>query len=148
MNSRESILSYVRGRRVDDSREDIRNLDSHGYWKDDQALALLDSLKLEGGRPKWRQEQIDRLHDWASERDHQDPSKVETQLSFVGYQLLNTHSGIGRELSKAQTYDNAREAVAPYVALISEPEVRWLTLEEAKATGYQDEGNPELKREG
>jgi hypothetical protein len=88
MNSRESILFYVRGRRVDDSREDIRNLDSHNYWNDDQALALLDSLKLTGGRPKWKQEHIDQLHDWCSAHEKK-PNTLEGQLSFVGYQLLN-----------------------------------------------------------
>ena len=130
MTSRESILSFVRERRSEAQREHIRSLDPHGYWSDDQALALLDSLKLEGGRPKWKQEHIDRLHDWASAHEKK-PNTIDGQLSFVGYQLLNTHEGIGRELSKAQTYDNAKEAVEPFVNLISEP-VRWLTPEEAK----------------
>jgi hypothetical protein len=71
---------------------------------------------------------------------------VEGQLGYVGYSLLNSYDGIGRELSKAQTYDQAKEAVEPYVKLLSEP-VRWLTPEEAKAMGYQDEGNPGVKRE-
>jgi len=70
---------------------------------------------------------------------------VEGQLGYVGYSLLNSYDGIGRELSKAQTYDQAKEAVEPYVKLLSEP-VRWLTLEEAKDMDYRDEGNPELKQ--
>lgn len=144
MNSRESILSYVRERRCDASRETINSLDAHGYWKDDQALALLDSLNLTGGRPKWKQEHIERLHDWCSAHEKK-PNTLEGQLSFVGYQLLNTHEGIGRELYKAKTYDQAKEVVEPYVRLLSEP-VRWLTPEEAKAMGYQDEGNLELKQ--
>jgi hypothetical protein len=145
MTSRESILSHVREQRTEAQREHIRSLDPHGYWNDNQALALLDSLKLESGRPKWKQEYIDQLHDWASAHEKGSPNSVEAQLAFVGYQLLNTHSGIGRELSKAQTYDNAKEALEPFVNLISEP-VRWLTLEEAKDMDYQDEGNPKLKQ--
>jgi hypothetical protein len=54
------------------------------------------------------------------------------------------HQGIGQELSKAKTYDKAKEAVEPFVKLIGEPDVRWLIVEEAKASGYDDPGNPEL----
>ena len=121
MTSRESILSFIRERRSEAMRESINSLDAHGYWNDNQALALLDSLNLSGGRPKWKQEHIDRLHDWTSAHEKGNPNGVEAQLAFVGYQLLNTHEGIGRELSKAQTYENAKEAVEPYVKLLEEP---------------------------
>ena len=118
MNSREEILSHIRELRVENSREQINSVDSHGYWQDQQVLALIDSLKLTGGRPNWKQEYIDRLHDWCSAHE-KNPNTVDGQLAFVGYQLLNTHEGIGRELNRAQTYEQAQEVVEPYVKLLS-----------------------------
>jgi hypothetical protein len=100
-------------------RDELKSVDAHGYWKDHQVLALVDSLKLTGGRPNWKQEHIDRLHDWASAHEKK-PNTIDGQLSFVGYQLLNTHEGIGRELYRTQTYDQAKEVVGPFVRLISE----------------------------
>ena len=40
-------------------------------WSEAQAQGLLDSLKLDGGTPNWKQEWLERLHDWCSthERD-------------------------------------------------------------------------------
>ena len=46
------------------------------------------------------------------------PNTIESQLNFVGYQLMNTHEGIGRELSRAATYESAKEAVEPYIELL------------------------------
>jgi hypothetical protein len=119
MNSREAILTHIRERRAENSREQINSVDAHGYWQDFQVLALLDSLDLSDGRPNWKQEQVDRLHDWCSAHEKK-PNTVDGQLSFIGYQLLNTHEGIGRELNRAQSYEQAKEVVEPYIKLLTD----------------------------
>ena len=122
MNSREAILSHIRERRAEELRDHLNSVDAHGYWKDHQVLALVDSLKLTGDRPKWKQEYIDRLHDWCSAHEKK-PNTIDGQLNFVGYQLLNTHEGIGRELYRAETYDRVNEIVEPYVRLLGDQDV-------------------------
>src|SRR6187200_2645708 len=45
-------------------------------WTQEQAQGLLDSLKLNGGMPKWKPEHLQRLRDWSSTRQ-KDASTIE-----------------------------------------------------------------------
>ena len=87
-------------------------------WTAEQAKALLDSLKLNGGIPEWDAQYLQKLRDWCS--DHvRDWTRIEGQLEFVAYELCNSYESIGAALKKAGTVEEAKEAVEPYVKLIS-----------------------------
>jgi len=51
-----------------------------------------------------------------------DPRTTKGQLDFVAYQLLHTHEGVGREVHKAKTYEEAKEAREAYVRLLEAEE--------------------------
>jgi Phage tail lysozyme len=83
-------------------------------WTEEQAQGLLDSLKLNGGTPRWKPEHLQRLQDWCSAYD-KDPTTVEAQLEFVADELLNSFQAIALFLKRAKTVEQARGAVQPYV---------------------------------
>jgi hypothetical protein len=83
-------------------------------WTPEQAQGLLDSLKLNCGMPDWRPEALKRLHDWCSTH-HEDATKVEGQLEFIAYELLYSFKSVGIFLKRAQTVEEARQAVQLYV---------------------------------
>jgi Phage tail lysozyme len=113
-------------------------------WTEEQAQELISSLNLVGGPRYWKPEYRQKLHDWCSAHE-KDQTTIEGQLDFIAYELRNSYQMIGNALDKAQTVEEAKEAVELFVRLISAG-VRWLTADEAKAIAYQDSGNPELNR--
>lgn len=83
-------------------------------WTEAQAQGLLDALNLDGGTPRWKPEHLERLKDWCSAHgEHWDT--LEGQLAFVAYELCNRFQGIARALQRADTVEQAREIVMPYV---------------------------------
>jgi Phage tail lysozyme len=87
-------------------------------WTEEQAKGLLDSLKLNGSTPNWKSEHLQKLRDWCSAHG-KDSATVDAQLEFIAYELLNSYQGIGSFLKRAETVEEAREAVAPYVRRLS-----------------------------
>ena len=83
-------------------------------WTEEQAQGVLDSLKLNGGMPKWKPEHLQRLRDWSSTRQ-KDASTIEAQLEFIADELLHSFQAVGMFLKRAHTVEEAREAVRPYV---------------------------------
>jgi hypothetical protein len=83
-------------------------------WTEEQAQGLLDSLKLDGGTPEWKPEHLQRFRDWCS--THQkDASTIEAQLEFIADELLHSFQAVGIFLKRAQTVEEAKEAVRPYM---------------------------------
>jgi Phage tail lysozyme len=83
-------------------------------WTEEQAQGLLDSLKLGGGQPDWKPEHLQRLREWCSTHD-KEWTRVEAQLDFIAYELLNSFQAVGMFLKRAMTVEQAREAVQPFV---------------------------------
>ena len=83
-------------------------------WTQEQAQGLLDSLKLNGGTPDWNPEHLQRLHDWCDAHS-EDSTTVGGQLEFIAYELLNSFQAVGIFLKRANTVEQASEAVQPYV---------------------------------
>ena len=81
-------------------------------WTQEQAQGLLDSLKLNGGMPKWKPEHLQRLRDWSSTRQ-KDASTIEAQLEFIADELLHSFQAVGMFLKRAHTVEEAKEAVRP-----------------------------------
>jgi Phage tail lysozyme len=91
-------------------------------WTEEQAKALIDCLKLTGGVPDWKPEHIQKLYDWCKSQE-KDPKTIEGQLEFVAYELCNTCEAMGTALKQANTIEEAKKAIEPYVrALQQEPE--------------------------
>ena len=88
-------------------------------WTEEQAQGLLDSLCLEGGMPRWKPEQLQKLRDWCSAHG-KDAAALDSQLEFVAYELCNSFEGIGLALKQAKSAKEARDAVEPYVKFLDE----------------------------
>lgn len=87
-------------------------------WTEEQAQGLLDGLGLLGAVPNWKAEHLKRLYRWCT--DHRvDHKTIEGQLEFIAYDLCSAYPGIGMALKQAETVEEAREAVEPYVKLLS-----------------------------
>jgi hypothetical protein len=87
-------------------------------WTEEQASGLLDCLELTEGVPNWNDEHLERLREWCSEHE-QNHTTIEGQLEFVAYELCNIYVGVGMALRRAKTREEARQAVQPYVRLLS-----------------------------
>jgi hypothetical protein len=83
-------------------------------WTEEQARALLDSLTLDGGTPKWKLEHLKRPRDWCSAHGF-DAATIDGQLEFVAYELCNGFRAVGLALKRAKTVEEAREVVEPYI---------------------------------
>ena len=70
-------------------------------WTDAQAKALLDSLNLDGGTPKWKLEHPKRLRDWCSAHGF-DAATIDGQLEFVAYELCHGFQAVGMAFKQAQ----------------------------------------------
>jgi hypothetical protein len=88
-------------------------------WTEEQAQGVLDSLKLNGGMPDWKPEHLQRLRDWSSTRQ-KDASTIEAQLEFIADELLHSFQAVGIFLKRAQTVEEAKEAVRPYVRRLAQ----------------------------
>jgi len=89
-------------------------------WTPQQAQGLLDSLKINCGVPDWKPEALKRLCDWCSSRQ-EDATTVEGQLDFIAHELLHSFKAVGILLKRAETVEEAKQAVQPYVRrLVSE----------------------------
>jgi hypothetical protein len=89
-------------------------------WTEEQAAALLDRLRLEGGIPDWEPGYLEKLRNWCSAHD-EDWTTIDGQLEFVAYELCHTYERIGAALKKSKTVEQAKEAVEPYVKVIQAP---------------------------
>ena len=89
-------------------------------WTAEQAKGLLESLKLQGGIPDWEARYLQKFRNWCSAHN-KDWTEIEGQLEFVAYELCNSYERIGAALKSAQTVQEAREAVDPYVKTIRAP---------------------------
>jgi Phage tail lysozyme len=85
-----------------------------GDWTPQQAQGLLDSLKLNCGMPDWKPEALKRLRDWCTSHQ-EDATTVEGQLEFIAHELLHSFKAVGILLQRAETVEEARQAVQPYV---------------------------------
>ena len=105
-------------------------------WTEEHAKGLLDSLRLTGGVPQWKPEQLQKLQDWCLDhgRDHK---SIEGQLEFVAYELRNAYQDIGMVLRRAKTVEEARTAVAPYVKSLLEDREWFLALQRRFDKGSQ-----------
>jgi hypothetical protein len=100
----------------EDGSEVLADLDDG--WTAEQANGLLDSLKLVGAVPSWKAEHLQRLYHWCT--NHQtDHKTIEGQLEFIAYDLCTSYARIGMALKQADTVEEAREAVEPYVKLLN-----------------------------
>jgi len=68
----------------------------------------------------------EKLREYVREKNQdappQEPDNLEGPPTIdlaVGYQLNNTHEGIGQALYRTKTYDEAKEVVEPYVRLLA-----------------------------
>ena len=105
------------------------------------AASVLNSLTLRTKTPNWSRSISNAstlvLSTWVS------PAYNRRQTPFrrlLAPQCLRRHR---RALDKAQTYEAAKEAVEPFLNLLSDKRVGKFTPE--KATGYHDPGNSELR---
>jgi hypothetical protein len=106
-------------------------------WTEEQAKGLIDSLKLSGGAPDWKPEHVQKLRDWCKAQE-KDAQTIEGQLEFVAYELCNTYEATGVALKHANTIEEAKKAIEPYVrALQNEPE--WFRALKSK---LEEKGNP------
>lgn len=92
-------------------------------WTEQQAQALLDSLDLDGGTPKWKLEHLKRLRDWWSSRGF-DAATIDGQLEFVAYELCHGFPVLGMALKRAKTVAEAREIIEPYILRLSVTEIK------------------------
>ena len=92
-------------------------------WTEEQAQGVLDSMKLEGGTPRWKLEHLRRLNDWCSAND-KDPATVDSQLDFIAFELCSGFQGVGRALKQAKTSEEARRIVEPYARRLHVPEMQ------------------------
>ena len=92
-------------------------------WTEAQAQALLDSLALGGGTPKWKLEHLKRLRDWCSAHGL-DAATIDGQLEFVAYELCHGFQAVGMALRQAQTVEEARKVVEPYIRRLSVTEMK------------------------
>jgi len=83
-------------------------------WTPQQAQGLLDSLKLSYGMPDWRPEALKRFHDWCSTYQ-EDAGTSQGKLEFIAHELLHSFKAVGILLKRAETVEEARQAVQPYV---------------------------------
>ena len=91
-----------------------------GDWTSQQAQGLLDSLKINCGVPDWKPEALKRLCEWCSSHQ-EDATTVQGQLEFIAYELLHSFKAVGILLKRAETVEEAKHAVQPYVRrLVSE----------------------------
>jgi tail lysozyme len=89
-------------------------------WTEEQTVGLLDRLNLGGGIPEWAPNYLQKLRNWCA--DHRkDWTTIDAQLEFVAYELCQTYQSIGTALKQAETVQEAREAVEPYIRVIHAP---------------------------
>jgi hypothetical protein len=86
-------------------------------WTEEQAQGLLDSLKLSGAVPNWKHEHLQRLYDWCR-ANAKNYKAIEGHLEFIAFDLCNAHEAVGMALKRANTREDARKAVEPYVRLL------------------------------
>jgi hypothetical protein len=86
-------------------------------WSEEHAKGLLGSLQLTGGLPHWKPEHLQRLQQWCADRG-KDYKAIDCQLEFVAYELRNAYQEIGMALRRANTVEEARKAVEPYVRML------------------------------
>ncbi len=91
-------------------------------WTEEQAQGVLDSLKLNGGIPRWKLEHLRRLNAWCSAND-KDPATVDGQLDFIAFELCNGFQGVGRALKQAKTAEEARQLIELYARRLRGPEM-------------------------
>jgi hypothetical protein len=105
-------------RAKDADGSELLRADLEDGWSEEQAQGLLDGLNLVGAVPNWKAEHLKRLYHWCT--DHQmDHKTIEGQLEFIAYDLCSSYPGIGMALKEAETAEEARKAVEPYVKLLS-----------------------------
>jgi hypothetical protein len=120
----------------------IENLIDVG-WSRETAAGMFDCMIVnERNLCGWGERRWAQFIDWASANER-NPFSIEGQIAYVNYTLRNNYEGIGIALRATKTREEAREAFKPYCNQITR--ARFLTLEEAKARGYEDAGNPELR---
>jgi hypothetical protein len=102
--------------RDDESRDSMTLLDEG--WTEEQAIGLLDQLKLLGAVPNWKPKHLQRLYDWCSahEKNHK---TIDGQLEFVAYDLHHSYEAMGMALKRAKSIEEARKAVETYVNLLN-----------------------------
>ena len=88
-------------------------------WSAEQAQAILDKLMLREGIPDWKPQYLKRFEEWCA-AEGKKKNAVDSQLEFVGYDLCNDHQTIGMSLKLARTLEEAKEAVVPYVRMLSD----------------------------
>jgi hypothetical protein len=88
-------------------------------WSPEQAQAVLDKLMLREGIPDWKPQHLKRFEEWCA-AEGKEKNAVDSQLEFVAYDLCNEHQTIGMSLKLARTLEEAKEAVVPYVRMLSE----------------------------
>src|SRR5262245_66549884 len=89
-------------------------------WTPRQDQFLLDRLKINCGLPDWKPEAPTRLCNSCSSHQ-EDATTVEGQLEFIAYELLPSFKALGILLKRAETVEEAKQAVQPYVRrLVSE----------------------------
>ena len=81
-----------------------------GDWTSQQAR----SLKINCGVPDWKAEALKRLCEWCSSHQ-EDATTVQGQLEFIAYELLHSFKAVGILLKRAETVEEAKHAVQPYV---------------------------------
>ena len=70
-------------------------------WTEAQAQALLDSLNLDGGTPKWKSAHLKRLRTGVRLRNF-DAATIDGQLEFVAYELCHGFQAVGMAFKQAQ----------------------------------------------
>jgi hypothetical protein len=86
-------------------------------WTEEQAMGLLDSLKLSGSAPHWKPEHLKKLYDWCSAHG-KDHKTIEGQLEFIAFELCNDYEAVGMALKLANARKAAQQAVEPYASLL------------------------------
>jgi hypothetical protein len=125
------------------TRDDcISYLVSSKGWSEPAARGIVAHLDLSSTRSMVPTARWDRYCDHCSSLERS-KEYISSALAFLDYELRNSFERVGRALDKATTAEAAAAEVAAY---FGRDGARWLTLEEAKATGYVDQGNPELRK--
>lgn len=113
-------------------------------WTEPQAQGLLDKLNLDGGTPKWKLEHLKRLRDWCSAHGV-DATTIDSQLEFVAYELCHGFQAVGMALKQAQSVEEARKVVEPYIRRLS---VKKRRVRRKTVNRFHDRPTPEISCQG
>lgn len=111
-------------------------------WPEVAAQAIVGHSGVAPTRSMVPSARWERYVDWAS-ASAKNLNYPSAALAFIDYELRNSFHGLGTDLMKATHLDTAMAAIAHYWG---RPSARFLTLDEAKASGYSDRGNGELRQ--